>query len=96
MLLIRENSPTWNEMWEWVAKHPMNEDIFEPSVAFNELNDECWEYIGTFKSQLGSFVDGRVVSEFRHRSHPKDNDVKYLKFGHTVPEEDIEKVLAIK
>lgn len=92
-ILIKPDSNEWNKMWEWVAKHPLNEGITEPTVALNELNGEAWQYMGSYRSK-----DGRVVSEFRHRSHPIDNERHYLKMNGSqeISEDDIERVILIK
>jgi hypothetical protein len=93
MILIKPDSTEWNNMWQWVAEHPLNQGIEEPTVAFNELNGEQWQYMGSFRSQ-----DGRVVHSFRHRSHPLDNELKTLSMNatETLTEADIEKVIPIK
>lgn len=93
MILIKPDSTEWNNMWQWVAEHPLNRGLEEPTVAFNELNGECWQYMGSFRSQ-----DGRVVHEFRHRSHPTDNERRYLKMNATdiIADADIERVIPIK
>jgi hypothetical protein len=91
MIIVKDESTTWNDMWDWVANHPLNEGIDEPTVAINTTDGECWQYMGSFKSN-----DGRVVSEFRHRNHPIDNERHYIKYAHTVPNEDIERALPVR
>lgn len=63
LVLIEPNSPEWEYMWEWLAAHPINKDIAEPTTALHE--GEAWQYMGTFKQ------DTRIIHEFRHRNHPK-------------------------
>lgn len=93
MLIIKRDSPEWNWMWSQLASHPLNEGIEESTVALNTLNGEAWQYMGSYRGK-----DGTVVSEFRHRSHPFDNERRYIKFIHVnvVSESNIEKVIPIK
>jgi hypothetical protein len=90
MVLIKKDSQEWNNMWDKLANHPINEGIEEPSLAINE--SEAWQYMGSFRQ------DTRVIHEFRHRNHPKFNRREYLKFNssETFSDDDIEKVLAVK
>jgi hypothetical protein len=62
-ILIEQDSNEWNYIWEWLAKHPINEGIDEPSVALN--NGESWQYMGSYKQ------DERVVHSLRHRCQPR-------------------------
>lgn len=82
-ILLKENSPSWNFIWDWLAKHPINEGIAEPIMALNE--NEAWQYMGTYKQ------DEKVISEFRHRKHPRTNNVYYLRISHAINPEDIQK-----
>lgn len=93
MILIKPDSNEWNAMWQWLAEHPLNEGLQEPMVALNDLNKEMWQYMGSFRSK-----DGRVIHEFRHRSHPIDNERKYLKVNATenICDADIEKRIPVK
>lgn len=92
-VLIKPDSNEWNAMWQWVAEHPLNAGIDEPTVALNELNGEAWQYMGSYRGKGGA-----VVSEIRHRSHPIDNERKYLKYLHEneIPESDIAQIIPIK
>lgn len=57
-------------MWEWLAAHPINKDIEQPSLAMND--GEAWQY-------MGSYMQGeRVIHSFRHRNHPVTNTRKDL------------------
>lgn len=71
LILIEPESPEWNYMWEWLANHPINDNLEEPSVALNE--NEGWQYMGSFKQ------DDKVIHEFRHRNHPITHTVQSLK-----------------
>lgn len=92
-VLIKPESKEWTHMWEWIAKHPLNDGLEEPTVALNEQNGEAWQYMGSFRS-----IKGDVISEFRHRCHPIDNERHYLKMNHEngVAESDIDKVIPVK
>ncbi len=92
MLIVKRESNEWNWMWDQLSKHPINENINEPTVALNELNGESWQYIGSFENK------GEVIHEFRHRSHPLDNEKRYYKFkaSETFSDSDIEKQLPVK
>lgn len=92
-VLIKTDSNEWNAMWEWLAKHPLNEGLTEPMVALNEENGEAWQYMGSFRGH-----GGVTVHEFRHRSHPKDGERRYLKMNATsaLSDADIDKSIPIK
>lgn len=70
LVLIEPNSHEWNYMWEWLASHPINEGIIEPTAALND--GEAWQYMGSYKQ------DDRVIHSFRHRNHPRINERKDL------------------
>lgn len=71
LILIEPESPEWNYMWEWLANHPINSGLEEPSIAINE--NEGWQYMGSFKQA------NKIIHEFRHRNHPATNAVQSLK-----------------
>lgn len=82
-VLIKTNSPKWEEIWEWVAGHNINQGLEIPSEALNE--GFAWEYRGTY-------VNGKeAVSEFLHRHHPHTKTLHKLSYGHEITDEDIEK-----
>jgi hypothetical protein len=62
-IIVKQESPEGEFMWNWLATHPLNEGLEEPMVALNE--GEAWQYMGSFKHE------DKVVHEFRHRNHPK-------------------------
>lgn len=68
LVLIKQGTHEWNWMWEWLASHPINEGIEEPSIATHE--GESWQYMGSY--QQGN----RVLHTFRHRQHPRYNKVE--------------------
>lgn len=89
MVLIKPNSNEWEFMWEWVANHPINKDIENPSVALNPENNECWQYMGSYA------YNNITIHEFRHRAHPTTEQREYLKLyaSENFNEQDVEKRL---
>lgn len=74
LVLLETTSPEWNKAWDWVAKHPINDGVDTPDLALH--NGESWMYMGSYKQ-------GEVViSQFRHRDHPKTNGVYGLTYEH--------------
>ena len=92
MILLKKDSSEWNWMWDKLADHPLNEGIPEPMVALNSTSNEAWQYMGSFRNNKD------VIHEFRHRSHPKDNERHYYKFNcsDTFDDADIETCTPIK
>jgi hypothetical protein len=90
MLIIKQNSQEWDWMWEYVAAHPINEDIQEPSVAINER--ESWQYMCSFKHM------DKIIHTFRHRLHPRFQRTEHIVFNssETLTPEDIERTLPVK
>lgn len=62
-ILIEQDSNEWNYIWEWLEKHPINENLDEPSVALN--NNEAWQYTGSFRQ------GDDVIHTVRHKDHPR-------------------------
>lgn len=73
-VIIKIDSPEWNEMWDYVSFHPINKDIENPSIALYENN--AWEYRGTYKK------GNSLVSEFIHRKHPNTNSLYKINYSH--------------
>jgi len=90
LILIKQDSPEWEYMWNFLANHPVNEGLEEPKVALNE--DEAWQYMGSFKHE------DKVIHEFRHRYHPVTMNRYNLKFNASkeFTNEQIEKTIKIK
>lgn len=91
MVLIKPESNEWNYMWDWVASHPINKGLEDPSTAMSE-DKEVWQYMGSFRQ------NNQTIHEFRHRNHPVTNSVQTLKVmnSETMSNEDIEKVLSVR
>lgn len=70
-VLIEIDSEEWEYLWNWVAEHPINKGVVDPSSALHK--GESWQYMGSFKQ--GS----KVIHELRHRNHPLTNSVQTLK-----------------
>jgi hypothetical protein len=75
LILLKPNSPEWDFAWNWLASHPINEAIEDPSTALNE--GEAWQYMGSYWN--GS---DKLISEFRHRNHIRTQDVTRLSVEH--------------
>jgi hypothetical protein len=90
MLIVKQNSQEWDWMWEYVAAHPINEDIQEPSVAINE--GESWQYMCSFKHT------DKIIHTFRHRLHPRFQRTEHIVFNSSeiLTPEDIERTLPVK
>lgn len=88
LVLIKIGSKEWEEMWDWVANHPINKGIDNPSLALN--GTEGWQYTGSFKQ------GDRVLSGFRHRYHPVTSSVYSISYAHpSVNEESIDKTFRL-
>lgn len=90
LIFVKQDSTEWDFIWDYVAKHPINEGLDEPQTALNE--GETWQYMGTFKNK------DKIIHTFRHRFHPKTNDVYNLTFigSETFSEDQIDKEIKIK
>lgn len=75
LILLKPNSNEWNFAWDWVANHPLNEGIEDPSTALNEGNG--WMYMGSYWN--GS---DKLISTFKHNLHPKTNNRQTLSIEH--------------
>jgi hypothetical protein len=73
LILIEPNSKEWNYMWDWVANHPINNGLDDPSTAIN--NGEAWQYMGSYMQ------DNKIIHQFRHREHPYNNKTQHLSLG---------------
>lgn len=91
MILIKENSKEWEFMWDWIAKHPINNGLNNPDIALSE-DKKIWQYMGSLKQ------NNEVLHQFQHLNHPLTNKKEniVLKASETISDNDIEKVLSIK
>lgn len=80
LVLITPQSQAWEEMWQWLEAHPINEGLEQPSVALHE--GEAWQYMGTYKN------GDKAVSSFRHRNHPRTGAVYNVSYSHDNLRED--------
>lgn len=89
LILLKPNTPEWEFAWNWVASHPLNEGQEDPSTVMN--NTFGWEYMGSYWN--GS---DKLISEFRHKLHPKTNNVQKLSIQHPeFTKESFEKILNV-
>jgi hypothetical protein len=90
LVFVKQDSAEWNYIWDFVANHPINEGIEEPQTAWN--NGEAWQYMGSFKQS------DKLIHEFRHRQHPKTNDVYRINFNGSelFTDDQIDKTTKIK
>lgn len=90
LIFVKKDSTEWNYIWDFVANHPINEELEEPRTAFNE--GEAWQYMGSFKNK------DKVIHEFRHRFHPKTMGVYNITFNGSdeFTNEQIDKSINIK
>ena len=88
-VLVTINSKLWNEIWDELESHPINDNIENPSVAEN--NGFSWEYRGSFKK------NNILISEFLHRNHPATNTLYKLVFKRELEDDsDIFKRINLK
>lgn len=89
LAIIEIGSAEWNYMWDWLASHPINEGLAEPSLATN--GDQTWQYVGSFKQ------GDRVIHSFRHRNHPTTNTLQNLSVqaSNELTEEQIKKTFKL-
>lgn len=74
LVAIKQGSPEWDFMWNWLEQHPINKGLDEPKVADNQ--NEQWHY-------MGSYLHGdKLISEFRHRMHPTTNNIAKASVEH--------------
>ncbi|MCX8956997.1 hypothetical protein [Erwinia psidii] len=66
LLLVKNGSNEWHQMWSKLAKHPSNRALPDPSVANNY--GEVWQYMETVEKRVLWFK--RYIHCFRHRLHP--------------------------
>jgi len=90
LVIIKEGSNEWNYIWDYIAKHPINEGVDDPKVALN--NDEAWQYMGSYKQ------DNKVIHEVIHNNHPKTNRKHKLVFysSNNIDDMEITKTILIK
>lgn len=72
LVIVEQGSPEWDEMWNKLNDHPLNEGLEEPKSAFN--NGEVWQYMSTYRQ------GDKCLHEFRHRCHPRTNKIEKIVF----------------
>jgi len=86
-ILIKQDTPEWENMWGYLDKHPINEGLRYPRIAYNE--GEQWQYMGSLRQ------GARVIHEFRHRNHPTTLEIYNLTFNAIgeITTEQIDKII---
>lgn len=79
MILLKMGSPEWEEAWNWVESHPLNENI-----TIDELDK--WQYMGSYR------LNNIVITTFRYINHPRTNLTHTVNYKHSVSEDSIEKI----
>lgn len=86
LILLKLNSEELKYVWSYLAEHPLNQGIENPTSSLNDGQE--WMYMGTF-------TDGnRYLHQVRHRNHPKCQCVKSISLEASKdfnPETDIQK-----
>jgi hypothetical protein len=90
IVIVEQVSPEWDDMWNKLNDHPLNEGLEQPKTAVN--NGEVWQYMGSYRQA------DKVIHSFRHRSHPRDNQRKDINFyaSDKFNSEQISKVIKVK
>jgi len=86
-VILKKDTPEWDYIWNWLASHPINEGLEEPSVALYQ--GEGWQYLGSYKK------GNTIISDFRHRFHPLTNRTEILSVKHEISDEAIGKKFRI-
>lgn len=76
-ILLKIQSEAWNEMWDWLASHPINSGLELPDLAYNPESNSGWQYIGSYKHK------DRVISEFAHYNHPVTQKPEKVSYSHS-------------
>lgn len=71
MISIKPESSEWERMWNWVADHPINKGLSEPSVAMSKDN-KTWRYVDSFRNK------NETVHQFIHENHPITNKAESI------------------
>lgn len=69
-LILLTQGKEWDMIWDWLAKHPINENVPDPTLGLH--NGYAWEYMGTYHHR------DRYLHNFRHKCHPLTNGLKEL------------------
>ena len=90
IVIVERETPEWQFIWDYIAKHPINEGIIAPELSTN--NGQTWEYMGSYRQ------GNKVIHSMRHRSHPRDNQRKDITFhaSEKFTNEQISKVIKVK
>lgn len=73
-IILKQDSSDWEDAWNWLGNHAINQGLEEPKVAKNV--SESWQYMGSYLNK------SILISEFRHRLHPKTNNIYRATYRH--------------
>lgn len=90
IVFLKKDSAEWSTMWDFLVKHPINEGLQYPNIAYNE--GEQWQYMGSYKQ------GDKVIHDFRHRNHPKTQNVYKVTFvaSDEFTDDQIDKTIKVK
>lgn len=90
IVIIQRDSAEWNDMWDRLKNHPVNNGLEEPTVALNQ--GEAWQYMGSYQKS------DKVIHEFRHRLHPLTDKRENVVFhaSDKLTTDQIEKTIKVK
>jgi hypothetical protein len=90
-ILLKQDSDSWEQIWDKLSNNPLNNDVEDKKVAFNE--GESWQLMSVIVKN--NDLNNTLVS-FRHRCHPLDNERKDITLSCSINEADIEVKKLIK
>jgi hypothetical protein len=90
IVIVEQGSPEWDDMWNKLNDHPLNEGLEQPKTAVN--NGEAWQYMSTYRQ------GDKCLHEFRHRCHPRTNKIEKIVFtaSDKFTDDQINKVIKVR
>lgn len=68
--LVQDGSELWKKIWDTLAAAPINAGLTDPRIALDSRFGEAWQYMGSRNNNHW----------FRHRCHPKTQQLERLCF----------------
>ena len=90
-ILLKQDSDSWEQIWDKLSNNPLNNDVEDKKAAFNE--GESWQLMSVIVKN--NDLNNALVS-FRHRCFPLDNERKDITLSCSINEADIEVKKLIK
>jgi hypothetical protein len=84
-ILLKQDSDSWEQIWDKLSNNPLNNDVEDKKAAFNE--GESWQLMSVIVKN--NDLNNTLVS-FRHRCFPLDNQRKDITLSCSINEADIE------